>query len=104
MASNRATVGLYIDKSQNPDGGVCAVYVRITYKRQRWFYCLPKKYELSEGRVKNGLTVEDFEKATGPKPRGDYKTIAAILNTYKSRAVTIVDKLDTRFSKIEFEK
>lgn len=104
MAATRATISLYLDRSSNPSGGVCGIYIRVSFAGKRRFYSLPKKFELSEGRVKMGLTPDDFEKATGSKPRGDFKVIYNILNTYKSRAVAISDKLDTRFSWGEFEK
>lgn len=102
--AGRAKIGLHLDTKRDDTKGRYTVFVRVSYGGQRKYYSIPREFELSEGRSLDGLTREEFEKVSGSKPRGDFKAIAQVIDAYRSRAVSIAQTLDTRFSFTTFEQ
>ncbi len=82
MKDKTASTAIFIDKWHPKKDGKCAVTVRVTYDRQKRYY--PTNLT---------LTLHDFEKSQGTKPRGEFKDLALSLQAYEKRAADIIDSL-----------
>ncbi len=78
----KATTSIFIDKYHPKTGGLCAVSVRVTYDRKKKYY-----------PTNCSLTISDFEKVIGDKPRKEYKEIALKLQAYENKAFEIIEDL-----------
>jgi len=87
-----ATTSLFIDRWHPRTDGKCAVSIRVTFERK-------KKYFPTD----IALTVKDFEKVKGEKPRGDFKKIALKLHCFEKKAADIIEELPV-FTFKKFEK
>jgi len=92
MKDNKATTAIFIDKWHPKKDGKCAITVRVTSDRQKRYY-----------PTDHTLTLSDFEKAQGVKPRGEFKGLALSLQAYEKRAADIIDSLPL-FTFEAFEK
>jgi integrase len=92
MANQKATTSIFIDKYHPKSGNVCAISIRVTFDRKKKYYATPYN-----------LTISDFEKVQGEKPRNDFKEIALKLQAIENKAADIIDKLPF-FTWVGFEK
>jgi len=92
MGSSKATTSIFIDKYHPKADGLCAVSIRVTFERKKKYYPTPLS-----------LTVEDFEKAMGDKPRNGFKVFALQMQAYEKRAADIIKELPD-FTWLAFEK
>jgi len=92
MASLTANTAIFIDKYHPKANGLCAVSIRVTHDRKKKYYPTPIS-----------VTVSDFEKLMGEKPRNGFKEIALKLQSYEKRAADIIKDLPL-FTWIAFEK
>ncbi len=88
----KPTTAIFLDKYHPKADGKCAVSIRITYDRKKRYYSTPFT-----------LTVKDFEKTKGEKPRGDFKPLALKLQAFEKKAANIIESLPT-FTWQAFEK
>lgn len=93
MTNQKATTAIFIDKYHPKAGGLCAVSVRVTFERKKKYYPTPVS-----------LTISDFEKAQGTKPREPYKGIALQLQAFEKKAADIINKDVPFFTWKAFEK
>lgn len=93
MASQKATTSIFIDKYHPKAGGLCSISVRVTFERKKKYYPTPVS-----------LTVSDFEKTQGTKPRDPYKGIALQLQAFEKKAADIINKDLPVFTWKAFEK
>ena len=82
MANEIPKTSIFIDKYHPNKQGLCAVSIRITFNCKRKFYSTPIT-----------LTLSDFEKTQGNKPRKNFKNIAMKLQSYENKAVGIINSL-----------
>lgn len=92
MEGRKATTAIFIDRYHPKAGGLCAVSIRVTHDRKKKYYPTPVC-----------LTILDFEKVQGPKPRNEFKELALKLQAYESKAAKIIDSLPV-FTWKAFEK
>lgn len=78
----KATTSLFIDKYHPKADGKCAISVRVTFERKKKYY-----------RTPISLTVEEFEKTQGLKPRNEYKELAMQLQGYEKKAADVINRL-----------
>lgn len=76
------TTSLFIDKYHPKANGQCAVSVRVTFERKKKYY-----------QTGLTLTVADFEKAQGEKPRNEFKALAMQLQAFEKKATDIIKDL-----------
>jgi integrase/recombinase XerD len=93
MAGRKATTSIFIDKYHPKAGGLCAVSIRVTFERKKKYY-----------PTSISLTVSDFEKAKGAKPREPYKAIALQLQAFEKKAADIINKDLPMFTWKAFER
>ena len=87
-----ATTSLFIDKYHPKADGKCSIYVRVTFERK-------KKYYLTG----ISLTISDFEKTLGNKPRNEFKKLALKFQAFEKKAADIIESLPA-FTFKAFEK
>lgn len=87
-----ATTAIFLDKYHPKADKKCAVSVRITFKRSKKYY--PTKFN---------LTVLEYDRMMGNRPRKEYKDILLQLQSIEKKANDIIDKLSF-FSFPAFEK
>lgn len=93
MASQNATTAIFIDKYHPKANGLCAVSIRVTFERKKKYYPTPIN-----------LTISDFEKTQGAKPREPYKALALKLQGFEKKAADIIEKDLPVFTWNAFEK
>jgi integrase len=93
MASQTATTSIFIDKYHPKADGKCAISVRITFERKKKYYPTPFS-----------LSVTEFEKVMGAKPRDPFKAISLKLKEYEKKAFDIIEKELQSFTWKGFEK
>ena len=87
-----ATTSIFIDKYHPKTGGKCAISLRVTFERKKTYY-----------RTGISLTVPEFEKVMGEKPRNEFKELALKLQSYEKKAADIIKDMPV-FSFKSFEK
>jgi integrase/recombinase XerD len=87
-----ASTSIFIDRYHPKAGGKCAVTIRVTAERKKKYY----PTDIS-------LTVPEYEKIMGDKPRNEYKEYALKLQAFEKRAADIIKNLPI-FSFEAFEK
>jgi len=87
-----ATTSLFINSHSPNSNGKCSVSVRVTFDRKKKYY--------PTGLT---LTVADFEKTQGEKPRKEFKELALKLHSFEKKAVDIIKDLPV-FTWKTFEK
>jgi integrase/recombinase XerD len=87
-----ASTSIFIDRYHPKAGGKCAVTIRVTAERKKKYY----PTDIS-------LTVPEYEKVMGDKPRNEYKEYALKLQAFEKRAADIIKNLPI-FSFEAFEK
>jgi len=92
MKAKTASTAIFIDKWHPKKDGKCAISIRVTFDRQKRYYA-----------TEHNLTLADFEKTQGVKPRGEFKDFALSLQAYEKRAADIIDYLPL-FTFEAFEK
>ena len=92
MKKQKAATSIFIDKYHPKLDGLCAISIRVTYERKKKYY--PTIYS---------LTLEEFEKVQGIKPRNDYKEINQALNQLEQKATDVINSLHV-FTWKSFEK
>lgn len=92
MGSSKATTAIFIDKYHPKANGLCAISVRVTFERKKKYYPTPLS-----------LTIEDFEKAQGDKPRKYFKDLSLKMQAYEKIAADIIKELPD-FTWHAFEK
>lgn len=88
----KATTSIFIDKYHPKANGQCAVSLRVTFERKKKYYPTPVL-----------LSVSDYEKVFGPKPRDNFKATALRLRAYENKANEIISSMES-FSWKAFEK
>ena len=78
----KATHSLFINKHSPDSKGLCSISVRITYNRKKRYY--PTYIKLS---------VEDYQKAMGERPRKEFKEISMELKAFEQRAHDILKQI-----------
>lgn len=86
------TTSLFINKHSPDLTGKCSISVRVTFERVKRYYPTGKR-----------LTVPDFEKIQGKKPRKEFKEIALALQAFEKKAADIIKDLPL-FTFTAFEK
>ena len=76
------TTGIYLDTRRPMKDGRFPVKLRVTYKRKTKLYS-----------TTYSLSVADFKKALGDKPRGIYKDYSLRFNAVEARAVNTIKNL-----------
>ena len=92
MASQIARTAIYIDKYHPKAEGLCAISLRVTFDRKKKFYSIPIS-----------LSLKDFEKTQGNKPRNHFKETAMKLQSFENKALDIINKLP-QFNWESFER
>jgi integrase len=92
MANPSATTAIFIDRYHPRADGTCSVSIRVTYDRKKRYY--PTPY---------ALTLADYQKVMGEKPRSPFKEIRMKLNHLEEKAAIIIAGLPL-FSWVAFEK
>lgn len=87
-----ATTAIFIDKYHPKADGRCAISIRVTYDRKKKYFPTPLS-----------MSVSDFEKTQGPKPREPYKGYALRLQAFEKKAADIIKGMPV-FSWTGFEK
>ena len=87
-----ASTAIFIDKYHPKAGNKCAITIRITFERKKRYY--------PTGVT---LTLQEFEKAMGDKPRAEYKEYALKLQAFEKKASDIIKTMPV-FSFVAFEK
>lgn len=87
-----ATTAIFFDKYHLKADGKGAITIRVTYERKKKYYPTPIS-----------LTVADFEKVMGAKPREPFKSISLQLQAFENKAADIINTLPI-FSWKTFEK
>lgn len=82
MADQKAKTALFINKYFPNAKGLCSISVKVTFDRKRRYYPTPIT-----------LTLADFEKTQGIKPRNEFKEIALKLQAYEKKAADTISKL-----------
>src|SRR5690349_3606639 len=76
------TTSLFINKHSPDSKGQCSVSVRVTFERVKKYFPTGIK-----------LTVADFEKIQGKKPRNEFKETALKLHAFEKKAADIIKSL-----------
>lgn len=92
MVNLKPTVALLQNTSYVKADGTCGISLRVTYARKKRYFRLPIN-----------LTIDDFKKATSPKPRGVHKQQQLELKVMEAKALEIIDSIED-FSFEKFEK
>jgi integrase/recombinase XerD len=87
----KPTHSLFINKHSPNSKGTCSISVRITYNRKKRYY--PTGISLS---------IEDYKKVMGERPRKELKEISMKLKKFEERAKEIIDQI-SNFSWVKFE-
>jgi integrase len=87
-----ATTSLFINKHSPNSKGNCSVSVRVTFDRKKRYY--------PTGIL---LSVSDFEKTQGEKPRKEFKELALKLQAFEKKAADVIRSLPI-FTFKAFEK
>ncbi len=87
-----ASTAIFIDKYHPKSDGACAISIRVTFDRKKKCYLTPYS-----------MTIPDFDKVMGEKPRKEYKEVALKLQSFEKKAADIVKNLPV-FSWSLFEK
>jgi integrase/recombinase XerD len=87
-----ATTSTVLDKRRAKKNGKYPVKLRVTHLKEQRYYIL-----------NIDLTEEDFNKANGPKPKGDHKNAFLKFSSKEAKAAKIISDLDP-FSFLEFER
>jgi integrase/recombinase XerD len=82
MADQKASTSIFINKYVPNTNGLCSISIKVTFNRQRRYYPTPIT-----------LTIADFEKSQGVKPRNEYKEIALKLQAHEKKAADTIAKL-----------
>lgn len=78
----KAHIKIVLDTRREKVGNVYPVKLRVTYQRKQKYY--PTNIDLS---------VDDFDRVFGDKPRGEHKANRELLETMRSKIVTATDNL-----------
>ena len=92
MADKLAKTSIFIDKYHPNKVGACALSIRVSFDRKRKFYITPI-----------AVSVSDFKKIQGDKPRNHYKEINMRLQAFEQKAVDVIKSLPL-FTWESFEK
>jgi len=92
MVTTKPTTAIIQNTNYTKSDGTCGLALRVTFARKKKYYKLPIS-----------LTVEDYNKAKGEKPRGVNRVIAMELKEYEVKAKQIIDSMLV-FSFDKFEK
>ncbi len=87
-----ATTTIFIDKYHPKAGDKCAVSLRVTFERKKKYY-----------RTGISLTIGEFEKVMGEKPRKELKELALKLQAFEKKAADIINNMPI-FTFKSFEK
>lgn len=87
-----ATTAIVQDTRRTKKNGTYPVKLRITFNREQKYYLTPYN-----------LTIPDFEKVQGTKPRNEFKETALWLQSFEKKAADIIHELP-QFSWMAFEK
>ncbi len=87
-----ASTAIFIDKYHPKAMGKCAITVKVTFERKKKYY-----------PTGIALTVTEFEKVMGDKPRNEYKEYALKLQAFEKKAADIIKDMPV-FSFVAFEK
>ncbi len=82
MVDQKASTAIFINKYFPNAKGLCSISVKVTFDRKRRYYPTPLS-----------LTLPDFEKSQGIKPRNEFKEIALQLQAYEKKAADTIAKL-----------
>jgi integrase/recombinase XerD len=82
MNFSKASTGIFIDKYHPKSDGKCAISIRVTHDRKKRYYQTPVS-----------LSLEEFEKVKGFKPRKEFKAIALQLQDFEKKAADTINKL-----------
>jgi integrase/recombinase XerD len=74
-----ATTAIFIDKYHPKADGKCAVSIRVTFDRKKKYYPTPLS-----------LSIDEFEKTQGAKPREPYKGTSLRLQAFEKKAADII--------------
>ena len=89
MISSNVTTAILLDTRRKNKREKYPVKLRITYLRKQKYY-----------KTKYSLTKEDFRKATGDKPRGEFKDLNLELSSIEAKARKVIKE----FSTFSFDK
>ncbi len=92
MKINKANAIIYHDATHPKKSGECAIYIRVTYSRQRKYY--PTSFSLS---------IADFKKLLSEKPGKKLESISTKVQTDKIEAQKIIEAMPN-FTFEAFEK
>jgi len=92
MKDNSATTAIFFNKWVPNKEGKCPVSIRVTFDRKKRLY--PTKYS---------LTPSEYDKVTGPNPRGIHKEIILSLRGSEKKAADTISQLPL-FTFEAFEK
>lgn len=87
-----ATTAIFIDRYHPKADKKCAISIRVTFNRSKKYY--PTKFN---------LTVQEYERMMGERPRKELKDILLQLQSLEKKANDIIDDLNY-FSFLAFEK
>ena len=87
-----ATTSIFIDSYHPKAGDKCAVSLRITFERKKKYY-----------QTGISLTVDEFDKVMGEKPKKEFKELALKLQAFEKKAADIIKDIPV-FSFKAFEK
>ncbi len=87
-----STTSLFINKHSPDLTGKCSISVRVTFERIKKYYPTGIK-----------LSIFDFEKIQGKKPRNEFKEIALKLQSFEKKAADTIKNLPV-FTFAAFEK
>lgn len=88
----RASTAIVQDTRRPKKDGTFPIKLRVTLDREQKYYTTPLS-----------LTIEDFEKTQGARPRNEFKDISLRLQAIESKAAGIVQQLPL-FTWLTFEK
>src|SRR5579872_4144350 len=92
MAIHQPTTAIFIDKYHPKAGNLCAVSIRVTFDRKKKYY--PTGID---------LTLAEYDKVMGQKPREPFKSIALKLQAFEKKAADAI-KILPLFTWNSFEK
>lgn len=82
MAKQKASTAVFINKYRPDSAGLCPISIRVTFDRKKKYYPTPIH-----------LSISDFEKTQGAKPRNEFKDLALRLQGYEKRAADTIERL-----------
>jgi integrase/recombinase XerD len=91
-ATVKAATAIIQDTRRLRKDGTFPVKLRVTYNREQKYYSTP-----------HSLSIADFEKAQGNRPRNEFKDIALRLQAIERKAADIIKDLPL-FSWVTFER